>query len=209
MSPRRTDAQRERQRLEAAERALAGEAQKDIAAHLGVSASQVSRDLALIEERWLSRAREDYAAYREKDLLHLGDLEADLWIRWQESKKPAERITQDKKEGPRASLTTTHTVTEPGEGNITHLAGVLACIHRRGRALRLREELRLLLQEAADADAARQRARMLASTPTPALVGELERRYGPLEAWLGLRCPHPRPDRGPLALLDEEGGRQG
>ena len=73
---------------------LQGLTQPEIAEKLGVSQSQVSRDLKhVIAGQWQLTAMEDLAARKAQDLAELSLIKAELWQAWQLSK-------QKKADGP-------------------------------------------------------------------------------------------------------------
>jgi hypothetical protein len=79
LRPRRTLAQRLRDRLEAARLSLQGHSVPEIAARLGVSPRQVGYDLALARKAWrrdLALAREEQVA---QELAKLNALEQEAW----------------------------------------------------------------------------------------------------------------------------------
>lgn len=66
MRRRRTKLERRLDLEEAALRRLGGESYEEIARALGVSASQIFRDLQTKEAEWLQSAHEDFAVLRSK-----------------------------------------------------------------------------------------------------------------------------------------------
>ena len=190
MGARRTAPERRRDLDEAIERCLRGETQDEIARALGVSPAQVSRDLGAQVKAWLEEARRDFAQSVEQGLPALTALEARYWQAWEASKKPREDSWVRRGTG-RADYTTRVTQrTEPAEGKPAFLAGVLRRIRRRSQLLRLSgEALERFEHEQEQATLRRDQAPFLRLASVASLLRELERRYGPLEGWLGLRCP--------------------
>ena len=109
MRNRRTNLERSRDLEEAAARSLRGETCEEIARALGVSSSQISRDLKKVEEEWMKEAMTDFALLRARELARLRELQCANWRAWEESKVPKESSWSLGAEG-RASYVTTVTV---------------------------------------------------------------------------------------------------
>jgi hypothetical protein len=144
---RRTRARRDHDRAEIARRYLTGEPQSRIAAALGLSRSQVRRDLGVIRERWKAEAVRDYNQAVADELARLGLVESEAWAAWERSKEPLEILTGERIGTPDPSgvrddtgaegRTRATRTTRNRDGNPAFLQAVQHCIDQRIRLLKL------------------------------------------------------------------------
>jgi AcrR family transcriptional regulator len=175
---------------EAAGRRLRGESREEIARALGVSASQIFRDLKKKEEEWLQSAREDFALLRVRELAKLRELEASYWRGWLTSKEPREMSWVRASEGPTPHTTTVTERTDTGEGDPAYLAGVLRCLRERSRILGLSgKTLERFANEREEHELLAEQLELVQTYNVASLLRRLEHTYGPIQVWLGLRCP--------------------
>ncbi len=175
---------------------LRGESQAQIADALGLSQSQVSRSLGKLNTQWLEEEGVDLHLERARDLHTLEMVQEELWEAWQLSKKPQE---------------VGRTVRR--EGGSPYTAASLRTKKRHGRAALLDLALRALAQQCElfglyatrdpRTDWRRERARELEEKGEPldavdfeVVLGELMRRYGIIDVWLGGPAP-PTPEELP------------
>lgn len=146
--PRRSAIQRERERLECLDLYLAGEWQIDIAKKLGMSQSQVSRDIKAAHDEWCKRTTFNLDEQKSKRLAELDALERQAQQAWRRSIGTHKTVT--KKEGrPDAILIAGDEVTDQNKmivlesttkteklaGDSGYLSVVLAIISERCRIL--------------------------------------------------------------------------
>lgn len=79
----------EARRAEIARLFLEGKTATEIGGLVGVSQSQVSRDLAVISGRWRESALQDISERKAQDLAELIRIRRELWQAWQRSQEPA------------------------------------------------------------------------------------------------------------------------
>jgi len=65
---------------------LQGMSGMEISQKVGVSESQISRDLGIITKAWQESAAQDIAQRKSQDLAELALIKAELWKSWNESK---------------------------------------------------------------------------------------------------------------------------
>lgn len=128
---------------------LRGETQHQIAARLGISQSQVSRDLAALRESWHESAVETIATLRAEQLAKIAHLERTCWEAWEKSKRGRYRV-RVKSLGPqtpgKGAATNGDTaaggveridIWESCTGDPRYLSGVMWCIEKRIALLNL------------------------------------------------------------------------
>ena len=93
---KRTKPVREEQLLQIAGMHLEHLSQRDIAAKLGLSQSQVSRDLKEVERLWQSSHQQDMAALQAEELSRIDHIEKTAWAAWRRSCEPEETQSQEK-----------------------------------------------------------------------------------------------------------------
>ena len=104
-----------------------GWGQMEIARELGISQSQVSRDMAALRKEWLESALVDVDESRAKELAKLDHLESEYWRAWERSQEEAETFTDaDKARGGGYTYKI-----ERRDGNPAFLSGVMDCIRKR------------------------------------------------------------------------------
>ena len=84
--PKRTDFEREAHLLEIKDAYLRGETQASIAARLGLSQPQISRDISTIQRRWRESSLVDINEARQRELERIDALECEYWQAWEASK---------------------------------------------------------------------------------------------------------------------------
>lgn len=141
---KRTESQRESDRVEIARRYLRGESQASIGIALGMTQQMVSYDLAVIEKRWQTLAVRDLSEAKAKELAKIDHLEVTYWEAWEESRLDKE-ITTEKQSGGETSQGEGETSPEPKKeitlrregqaGSPAFLTGVQWCIERRCKIL--------------------------------------------------------------------------
>jgi plasmid maintenance system antidote protein VapI len=117
---------------------LKGATQTEIAAKLGVSQGQVSRDLVLINER---RALANAAAIKElrdRELSKLDVIERECWAAWARSQEPKEVSAQEKTSGGEDGDKFKASLRSEGQvGNPAFIREILDCIKQRSSLLGL------------------------------------------------------------------------
>ena len=138
----------------------------------------------------MKEATRDFALLRARELARLRELQCANWRSWEESKVPKESSWSLGAEG-RASYVTTVTVrTEPAEAAPEYLAGVLRCIRQRRRMLQLSgKALERYLSEMEETERLEEEMKLAEAATEISLLRQVERVYGSIQAWLGLRCP--------------------
>ena len=141
--------QRERQRLECLDLYLAGEWQIDIAKKLGMSQSQVSRDIKAAHEEWCKRTTYNLDEQKAKRLAEIDRLERQYELAWRRSiglhktvtKKeglPDAILVDEEQERPpqqRMIVLEQTTKTEKLVGDVNCLHGIAWCISERCKIL--------------------------------------------------------------------------
>ena len=149
----RTDHKKAPDRAAIAEAYLPGVPQYQIAAQVGLSAAQVSRDLVVLHEQWLTRAAATIDTAKAAELAKLDALERTYWQAWEASTQPQKRTRTADRAGTKSAEVGSVT----RDGNPAFLAGVLGCIDRRCKILGVDAPLNVNLyvqQEAARVSAA-------------------------------------------------------
>jgi len=131
--PKRTEFEREAHLVEIKEAYLRGDTQMDIAARLGLSQAQVSRDIATIQRRWRESSLVDINEARQRELERIDVLEREYWQAWEASKGEQQRSTASK-DGDRSRA---QIVKYESAGDPRFLAGVQWCVEQRCRILGL------------------------------------------------------------------------
>lgn len=127
--PPRNDAERARDLKTEARLYLRGWSQADIAEHLGVDRSTVTRDLQSLHEQWQQEALKDIDQVKQLELARIDRLEREHWDAWERSKMPAEG-EQEAIAGPGGFVVTLHS--RRGQvGDARFLNGALDCVVRR------------------------------------------------------------------------------
>lgn len=117
---------RENQRAEIARLCLRGYSQTQIAERVGISQSQVSRDLKVIEERWKTSAVLDMNTAKTVELQRINFLETQYWEGWDRSQQKdakESKARRVKKAGNADEEATMKTETQVGDPRF--LDGVL------------------------------------------------------------------------------------
>ena len=141
---RRTKAQKERDRAALAELYLKGHTQRDIAAAIGISASQVCRDLRLLHEQWFDSQLSNMSQAKAEQLAKLDLLEREAWEEWDRSKldKSGQSIEsaplgEADEEGPVIGGQKRKVWTEGRLGDPRYLVAIQRCIDQRCKILGL------------------------------------------------------------------------
>ncbi len=114
---------------------LEGFTQPEIAARVGISQSQVSRDLKFCSKKWQEEAKEAIEEIKAKDLVKLDRLERKYHIGWRRS------IEKQKTDRTKTSVSDGKLTTESSSEEKTHIGdprfldGVLKCLTRRAEIL--------------------------------------------------------------------------
>lgn len=190
MRNRRTNLERSRDLEAAAARSLRGETCEEIARALGVSSSQISRDLKRKEQEWMKEAMRDFGLLRARELAKLRGLQYAHFQAWEASKAPREKCCTLGAQGRTGYVTTITLRTEPAEAAPKYLAGVLRCIRQRRRMLQLSgKALERYLSEREENERLEEEMKLAEAATEISLLRQVERVYGSIQAWLGLRCP--------------------
>jgi hypothetical protein len=99
MPRQETRASREERRSEVGRRYLKGESQVTIAEAIGYSAAQVSRDLAIMRERWKKSVERSQEELKTEAIARLEEMSRCFWTGWEASLAPRETTTQEKRSG--------------------------------------------------------------------------------------------------------------
>jgi len=99
MPSKETRASREERRSEVGRRYLKGESQVMIAEAMGYSAAQVSRDLAIMRERWKKSVERSQEELKTETLARLDAMSRCYWEGWEASLGSREITTQEKQSG--------------------------------------------------------------------------------------------------------------
>ena len=132
-APKRTEFEREAQLVEIKDAYLRGDTQMDIAARLGLSQGQISRDLAKIQRRWRESSLVDINEAKQRELERIDVLEREYWQAWENSKGEQQRSTASK-DGDRSRA---QIVKYESAGDPRFLAGVQWCVEQRCKILGL------------------------------------------------------------------------
>lgn len=119
-------------RAETAARYLRGDTQAAIAADLGVSQQQISKDLNAIRKEWLASAIRDFDEAKSQELAKIDLVEVEYWRAWTRSQEDKE-ITYSETGGKFGGKSGERR--EGQAGNPAFLDGVLKCIERRCKIL--------------------------------------------------------------------------
>jgi hypothetical protein len=126
----------ESRRCQLAELFLRGiKRQAELAQHLGVNRSTVSRDLKVLNARWKEAAVRDLDAAKGQELERLDQLEHEYWQAWQQSKGPHEVTTTEQTTGGDGDRVRAAIRKEEQHGDPRYLDGVQWCIEQRCRIL--------------------------------------------------------------------------
>jgi len=99
MPSKGTRASREERRAEVGRRYLKAESQVMIAEAMGYSAAQVSRDLAIMRERWKKSVERSQEELKTETLARLDAMSRCYWEGWEASLGSREITTQEKQSG--------------------------------------------------------------------------------------------------------------
>jgi acyl-CoA-binding protein len=132
-APKRTEFEREAQLVEIKDAYLRGDTQMGIAARLGLSQSQISRDLAKIQRRWRESSLVDINEAKQRELERIDVLEREYWQAWENSKGEQQRSTASKT----GELSRAQIVKYESAGDPRFLAGVQWCVEQRCKILGL------------------------------------------------------------------------
>jgi hypothetical protein len=136
---KRSKSQRLRDRRLIASLYLKGEYQSDIAAQLGISQGQVSKEIAVLHDDWRASALIDINEAKARELAKIDTLELEYWTAWKRSQEDAEsEITKMQGTPPKANDANpapakleTQKKREGQSGNPAFLRGVEWCINKR------------------------------------------------------------------------------
>ena len=131
--PKRTDFEREAHLLEIKDAYLRGETQASIAARLGLSQPQISRDISTIQRRWRESSLVDINEARQRELERIDALEREYWQAWEASKGEQQRSTASKA----GDVARAQVVKFDSAGDPRFLAGVQWCVEQRCKMLGL------------------------------------------------------------------------
>lgn len=138
MPPRkRTPAERELSLIRIAELFVQRRSQSEIARELGLSRSQIQRDLQLIRSRWQQAQVTEFNAAVQEELVRLAHLERVAWDAWERSRQVAERRTKSRRETSSGPQTKVSIVEEEQVGNPRFLDRIAWCVQMRSRILGL------------------------------------------------------------------------
>ena len=132
-APKRTDFEREAQLVEIKDAYLRGDTQMSIAERLGLSQSQISRDLAKIQRRWRESSLVDINEAKQRELERIDVLEREYWQAWENSKGEQQRSTASKM----GDVNRAQIVKYESSGDPRFLAGVQWCVEQRCKILGL------------------------------------------------------------------------
>lgn len=134
-APKRNGLQRENDYERIAAYYLKGWSQRAIADELGLSQQQISKDIAVVRERWQISGTINLDEAKQKELTRIDLLEFEFWAAWERSKKEGAKASQEKN---LTGITVKSTMSkENRDGNPAFLAGVMTCIDRRCKLLGL------------------------------------------------------------------------
>jgi hypothetical protein len=136
---KRSKSQKIRDRRLIASLYLKGEYQSDIAAQVGISQGQVSKELAILQADWRTSALIDINEAKARELAKIDALELVYWQAWERSQLDAEsEITKMQGAPPKPNETSpapakleTQKKREGQSGNPAFLRGVEWCINKR------------------------------------------------------------------------------
>ncbi|MBW4552609.1 MAG: hypothetical protein KME35_16100 [Aphanocapsa sp. GSE-SYN-MK-11-07L] len=94
--PKRTKIQQQLDQAAIAELTLKGWTQLQIAQHLELDQSTVSRDLRAIQEQWKANALRDFDADKTAELENLKQLKREYWAAWERSQADREISSLEK-----------------------------------------------------------------------------------------------------------------
>jgi len=117
-------------RVTIAEMYLAGHTQMEIAMHLHLSQSTISRDITIIHKEWQESTLLDFNDAKARELARIDKLEREAWIAWEESKSAKRRITGHMSEGE-INKNNARVVTENQNGDPRFLNQIERCIKLR------------------------------------------------------------------------------
>jgi len=125
----------EKRRAEVAEYYLKGVPQFKIAERLGVSKSQITRDLKKLSEGWQKSAMDDMSKIKARELAKLDVIEQEAWEAWRRSceektKKAVKKKTYGKKEDTEQSQIKEQMIGDPRWHEI-----ILKCVSKREEIL--------------------------------------------------------------------------
>lgn len=135
--PKRTPFQREKDLVEIARCYLHGMSQMEIGEMLGVSQSQISRDLKVLRERWQKSALLDINEAKAQELARIDNLEREYWEAWRVS--CGERIDTETEQiagaGANGDRKRVKVKKVKLAGDPDYLAGIQWCIEMRCKIL--------------------------------------------------------------------------
>jgi hypothetical protein len=128
----------ESRRTQLAELFLRGiKRQGELAQHLGVNRSTVSRDLKVLNARWKESGVRDLDAAKGQELERLDQLEREYWQAWAKSQGPHEITTTEQTTGGDGEKVKAAIRKEEQHGDARYLEGVQRCIEQRCKLLGL------------------------------------------------------------------------
>jgi predicted transcriptional regulator len=141
---KRTKIQKEKDQVLIAEKTLKGFSQAMIAAELGITQQQVSKDLMKIRTQWKMEQTQHVDDIINKELQKCDLIEREAWQAWDRSCEEARRRivkaigkTSDKNKEEKPSTIEQTTQTEQRDGDPQHLHTVLQSMSRRAKLLGL------------------------------------------------------------------------
>jgi hypothetical protein len=142
---KRSKSQRLRDRRLIASLYLKGEYQSDIAAQLGISQGQVSKELAALQVEWQASALVDINTAKARELAKIDALELEYWTAWKRSQEDAEsEITEMQGDDPaKPGKLRKQQKREGQSGNPAFLRGVEWCINKRCEILGVNAPLKI------------------------------------------------------------------
>ena len=163
---------KEAQRTRIAGLYLEGRTQAEIAAVVGLSQQQISRDLKAIRKEWKNARIRDYNLAQEEQLQRVDKIERNAWDEWARSKQAAESETQKTTgDGIEVSRTVKGQCGDP-----RYLDIALKCVDRRCRILGLETPTRTTIEADIAVLSPAERQRLLEDERNRELLLELAER---------------------------------
>lgn len=134
-APKRNPTELARDRARTAELYLKSWTQNAIAAELGVSQGQVSKDLKAVRQGWLESAVRDFDAAKAAELAKIDNLEREAWAAYERTVGPHTVTTDIDGTNDKGSFDRKTERTEHLAGNPAFLNVVMTCIDRRCKIL--------------------------------------------------------------------------
>ncbi len=115
-------------RAEVAKMYLMGMYQSEIAKKVGVTQSQISQDLKMLNKAWIAGAQDDISEAKAREVAKLDLIEAEAWDAWVRSKEKTVKRSAEKK-GERKTLEKLEETENVGDPR--YLAQVERCVQGR------------------------------------------------------------------------------